>query len=46
MNIPEKCKDCAFFKIDDKDNDYKCMLSHNLNLAAGCPNKKKNNEYS
>jgi len=44
MNIPEKCKDCIFFNI--KDNEYRCMLSHNLDLAAGCPNKKKNNEYS
>lgn len=44
MNIPEKCKDCTFFHID-KDNEYKCMLSHNLDLAAGCPNKRKNNEY-
>ena len=42
MNIPERCKDCIFFK----DNEYRCMLSHNLDLAAGCPNKKKNNEYS
>ena len=46
MNIPEKCKDCAFFSIIKDTNELKCMLSHNLNLAAGCPNKKKNNEYS
>jgi len=45
MNIPEKCKDCIFFNIKD-NNEYRCMLSHNLDLAAGCPNKKKNNEYS
>lgn len=45
MKIPEKCKDCAFFKTD-KDNEFGCMLGHVLTLAAGCPNKKKDNEYS
>lgn len=42
MNIPEKCKDCVFFQINN-DNIIKCMLGHSLNLANGCPNKKINN---
>ena len=48
MNIPDKCKDCTFFRIDIdiNKNTYKCMLNHNLELAQGCPNKKKINEYS
>ena len=43
MNIPEKCKDCAFFKLDNLKNTINCMLGHNLEMAAGCPNKKLEN---
>lgn len=41
MNIPEKCKDCAYLKYiyNDKEQNIKCMLGHPFSLAAGCPNK-------
>lgn len=39
MKIPDKCKDCIYLKLY---KDYvNCMLTHPLNLANGCPNKKK-----
>lgn len=41
MNIPEKCKNCIFFQINN--DNIKCMLGHSLSLANGCPNKKTNN---
>ena len=44
MNVPERCKDCAFLRYVVTANNKsvpKCMLSHPFNLASGCPNKRK-----
>lgn len=43
MNVPERCKDCAFLRytITDTESIPVCMLSHPFSLANGCPNKTK-----
>ncbi len=49
MNIPNNCKDCIYLKIYtfNKTNikEPKCMLTHPLSLANGCPNKRKDSFY-
>ena len=47
MEIPDKCKKCAFFKDinETKDNNFGCTLGHSITTALGCPNQQTENKY-